>query len=66
MNKISDLKKGIKAKECGVIQFSGKNLINDRQKWLGENPEIIIFNTHVYINSSGEICHVFEYIKNLK
>jgi hypothetical protein len=39
---------------------------DDRRKWLDENPEVIIFNTHIFVDSNGGINHVIEYIKNIK
>jgi len=63
MNKITNLKKGVKAKDYRIKQFNGFSLRDDRVKWLEENPEIIIFNTHIYIDSQGCINHIFEYIK---
>lgn len=62
MNSITDLKKGVKAKEYFIKHFSGSSLVDDRDEWLIENPNVIIFNTHIFVNN-GTMNHVFEYIK---
>lgn len=63
MNSVSSLKKGVKVKDYGIKQFKGSTLASDRNKWMEENPEIVIFNTHVFIDD-GVVWHIIEYIKN--
>jgi hypothetical protein len=65
MISITNLKKGIKGKDYCIKHFSGGSLVDDRDEWLEENPEIIIFNTHIFVNN-GVLNHVIEYIKNVK
>lgn len=66
MNSINNLKKGVRGKDYCVKQFKGSSLGDDRRKWLDENPEVIIFNTHIFVDSNGGVNHVIEYIKNIK
>lgn len=62
MNKINNFKNGIKAKDYGVQYFGGETMSEDRQKWLNENPDRIIINSHIILDK-GEWHHILEYIK---
>ena len=62
MNSIKNLNKGIKCKNYGVKSFSGNNLNELRSKWLDNNPELIILNTHI-IWDGKMFHHIFEYFR---
>lgn len=63
MNKIESLKKGVKGKEYNLQRFFGNELPDKRNEWIKNNPDIIIFNTHI-IWDGKVFHHIFEYIKN--
>lgn len=62
MNSIKSLKNGVKAKNYGVKHFNSDELPHKRIEWMTNNPEVIIFNTHVIWDGKGW-HHIFEYIK---
>jgi hypothetical protein len=62
MNSVKNLNKGIKCKNYGVKAFNGVSVNEKRRKWLDDNPEIIILNTHV-LWDGNMFHHIFEYFK---
>lgn len=62
MESISQRKNGLKGRDYRVKYFDGPKLAENREKFLNENPNIVIFNTHVLISNNSYV-HIIEYSK---
>lgn len=62
----STIRKVIKAKDYKTISFrtndkTGETLYDRRNEWIVNNPEAIIFNTHVLV-INDRLTHIIEYV----
>lgn len=62
----STIRKVIKTKDYKTISFrtndkTGETLYDQRNEWIANNPEAIIFNTHVLV-INDRLTHIIEYV----
>jgi hypothetical protein len=65
---MSPIKRVIRAKDYKAVSFrtnedDRETLYEKRNKWLGDNPNAIIFNTHVLF-VDNKYTHIIEYVDN--